>query len=50
MFLFFKEFFEFIKHRKKYWLIPILFILLIFGGLIVISEGTVVAPLIYTLF
>ena len=50
MISFLKEFYAFVKYRKKYWLIPILFILLIFGGMIVLSQGTVVAPLIYTLF
>jgi len=47
---FFIEFWQFIKIRKKYWLIPILIMLLIFGGLIVLSQGTAVAPFIYTLF
>ena len=47
---FIKEFLEFIKVRKKYWLIPIIIILLIFGGLIVLSQGTAVAPFIYTIF
>ena len=36
--------------RKKYWLYPIIIILFLFGGLIVLTEGTVVAPFIYTLF
>jgi hypothetical protein len=47
---FLKEFFEFIKVRKKYWLLPILLFLIVFGGLVVLSEGTVIAPLIYTIF
>tara|TARA_B110000483_G_C18131567_1_gene517844 strand:+ start:1140 stop:1289 length:150 start_codon:yes stop_codon:yes gene_type:complete len=47
---FLKEFLEFIKVRKKYWLLPILIILVIFGGLIVLSQGSVVAPFIYTIF
>lgn len=47
---FFKEFLEFLGARKKYWLFPILFVLLIFGGLIVLSQGSAVAPFIYTLF
>ena len=44
------EFFEFLKVRKKYWLLPILIILAVFGGLIVLSQGTAVAPFIYTIF
>jgi len=44
------EFFQFIKHRKKYWLLPIFIVLIIFGGLIVLSQGSAVAPFIYTLF
>ncbi len=47
---FLKEFWEFIKVRKKYWLLPILIVLVIFGALIVLSQGSAVAPFIYTLF
>jgi hypothetical protein len=47
---FLKEFWEFLKVRKKYWLLPIIFILLIFGGLIVLTQGSAVAPFIYTIF
>jgi hypothetical protein len=47
---FFKEFWDFIKVRKKYWLLPILIILALFGSLIVLSQGTAVAPFIYTIF
>jgi hypothetical protein len=47
---FLKEFWEFLKVRKKYWLIPILLVLLIFGGLIILSQGSAVAPFIYTIF
>ena len=47
---FVKEFWEFLKVRKKYWLLPILFVLVIFGGLIVLTQGSVFAPLIYTMF
>ncbi len=47
---FFKEFYDFIKVRKKYWLLPILIILALFGSLIVLSQGTAVAPFIYTIF
>ena len=44
------EFWEFLKVRKKYWLIPIVFFLLLFGTLIVLTEGTALAPFIYTIF
>jgi hypothetical protein len=47
---FLKEFIEFLKVRKKYWLIPIIIVLALFGALIVLSQGSAVAPLIYTIF
>ena len=47
---FLKEFLDFIKVRKKYWLLPILIVLVLFGALIVLSKGTAVAPFIYTIF
>ena len=47
---FIKEFFDFLKVRKKYWLIPIFIVLVLFGGLIILSQGSVVAPFIYTIF
>ena len=47
---FLKEFWDFIKVRKKYWMIPILLVLLLFGALIVLSQGSAVAPFIYTIF
>jgi hypothetical protein len=47
---FLKEFWSFLKIRKKYWLLPIIIILLIFGILIVLTQGTVIAPFIYTIF
>jgi|TARA_B100001063_G_C16456175_1_gene400740 hypothetical protein len=47
---FLKEFWEFIKVRKKYWLLPILIVLVIFGAIIVLSQGSAIAPFIYTLF
>ena len=50
MLSFLGEFWAFLKVRKKFWLIPILLILLIFGALIVLSQGSAVAPFIYTLF
>ncbi len=50
MFEFFKEFWDFLKVRKKYWLLPIFIVLALFGSLIVLSQGTAVAPFIYTIF
>lgn len=47
---FLKEFWDFLKVRKKYWLLPILIVLVLFGALIVLSQGTAVAPFIYTIF
>ena len=47
---FVKEFIEFLKVRKKYWLLPIIIILFIFGGLVVLTQGSAVAPFIYTIF
>jgi len=47
---FLKELFKYIIKRKKFFLIPALFILIILGTLFVVSQGTTVAPLIYTLF
>jgi len=47
---FLKEFWEFVKERKKYWLLPVLFFLIIFGFLIILSQGSVIAPFIYTIF
>ena len=50
MLSFIKEFWEFLRERKKYWLFPIILVLAIFGILIVLSQGSVVAPFIYTIF
>ncbi len=50
MISFIKEFWEFLKERKKYWLFPILIVLALFGSLIVLTQGSVVAPFIYTIF
>ena len=47
---FLKEFWEFLKERRKYWLIPIIIVLVLFGGLIVLTQGSAIAPFIYTLF
>jgi len=45
-----KELWTFLKVRKKLWLAPIIAIMLVFGGLLVLAQGSVVAPFIYTLF
>ena len=47
---FIKEFLEFLRVRKKYWLYPIIIVLALFGILIVLSQGSAVAPFIYTIF
>lgn len=47
---FLKEFWEFLKVRKKFWLVPILVTVAALGGLIVLTQGSAVAPFIYTLF
>jgi len=47
---FIREFWQFLKIRKKYWLLPIIIVLVLFGGLIILSQGSAVAPFIYTIF
>ena len=47
---FLAELWTFLRVRKKLWLLPIILILLMFGGLMILAEGSVVAPFIYTLF
>lgn len=47
---FLKEFFAFLRARRKFWMIPILFMMVVLGGLLVLSQGSAVAPFIYTLF
>ena len=47
---FLNEFWEFLRERKKFWLLPIIVVLLLMGGLIVLTQGSAVAPFIYTLF
>ena len=47
---FFKDLYGFLKTRKKFWLLPILLTMIIFGGLIVLTQGSAVAPFIYTVF
>jgi hypothetical protein len=47
---FLKEMWAFMRARKKFWLLPIIIILLLLGGLLVLAQGSAVAPFIYTLF
>jgi len=47
---FLKEFWAFLRSRKKYWLMPILITMVLLGVLIVVAQGSAVAPFIYTLF
>ena len=44
------ELWSFLKIRKKYWLMPIMVMMALFGGLIVLSQGSAIAPFIYTIF
>jgi len=47
---FLKELWRYMRARKKYWLIPILLVMVILGALIVLGQGSAVAPFIYTIF
>ena len=47
---FLKDLWDFMRVRKKFWLAPIIIVLLLLGVLIVLSEGTAIAPFVYTLF
>ena len=47
---FLKELWAFLRVRKKLWLAPIIIVMLLLGGLLIMAQGSVVAPLIYTLF
>ena len=46
----FKDLFRFIVKRKKYWLIPVIVMSVVFGGLLILVKGSEIAPFIYTLF
>jgi hypothetical protein len=50
MLSFLREFWSFLRVRKKYWLLPIFLMMVIFGGLVVLTKGSAVAPFIYTIF
>lgn len=47
---FLKDLWGFLRVRKKFWLLPLILMLLLFGGLIVLTSGSAIAPFIYTLF
>ncbi|MFT5438296.1 MAG: hypothetical protein ACI9MJ_000155 [Alphaproteobacteria bacterium] len=47
---FLKEFWKFMQVRKKFWLLPIFLMLLLFGGLVILTQGSAIAPFIYTIF
>jgi hypothetical protein len=50
MFDLMKDLWDFMRERKKFWLAPIIFVMLLLGALIVLSQGSAIAPFIYTLF
>lgn len=45
-----RELWEFMRARKKFWLFPIIIIMVLLGGLLILAQGSAVAPFIYTLF
>jgi hypothetical protein len=47
---FFHEFWQYMKSRKKLWMLPIVIIFLLIGGLLLLAQGSVIAPFIYALF
>lgn len=47
---FLAELWSFLRVRKKFWLLPVILVMLLFGGLLVLAQGSAVAPFIYTLF
>lgn len=47
---FLKELWLFMRERKKFWLLPIILVMLLLGGLLVLAQGSAIAPFIYTLF
>jgi uncharacterized protein DUF5989 len=48
--LFLRELWAFMRVRKKFWMLPIIVVMAVFGGLVVLTKGSVIAPFIYTLF
>lgn len=47
---FLKELWAFLRQRKKLWLLPIIIVMVLLGGLLILAQGSVLAPFIYTLF
>ncbi len=47
---FLAEFWAFLRVRKKFWLLPVIVMMAVFGGLVILSQGSAVAPFIYTIF
>jgi len=47
---FIKELWAFLKARKKIWLAPIIFMMVVLGGLLILAQGSLIAPFLYTLF
>lgn len=45
-----RELWAFLRHRKKLWMIPVVIVLLVFGTLLILAQGSAAAPFIYTLF
>ena len=50
MISFIRELWDFMRARKKFWLLPVLIVMALLGGLIVLAQGSAIAPFIYTLF
>ena len=47
---FLKELFVFLKQNKKLWLLPLILVMVLLGGLLILAQGSVIAPFVYTLF
>lgn len=45
-----RELWSFLRMRKKYWMVPILVMMMLFGGLVVLTQGSAIAPFMYTIF
>lgn len=50
MLSFLQEFYDYLKTRRKFWLLPIIIVLFILGGLLIFSKGSAIAPFLYTVF
>jgi hypothetical protein len=47
---FFSEFWRYMRARRKFWLLPLVLVILLFGGLLILAQGSAIAPFIYTIF